>query len=286
MKTMKQLSSRLVLALGIILGAAGFVRAQDPLAGVPVFNSPTDVASWPVTTTISEVTLSPEQGISVVFDAQGRWPDFTPPGWQGPIQYTLWLVVPNVGASGFIQMWRGRPGSGAYETKSFFSDYNINWAYDGRWGALSAYHPKPGDSIGVFVTAGNARGVNGVTSARERSNVALITLPPNDRATFTFAPAAPTPTTPVATPPPPAPPAPAPLPNLSDPNVLAQLIALNAQVVACNTAIAAVDKNVSEGRADNQQFFASVKSAWAQIAEPLLKYVAPAIGGFFAAKKL
>ena len=52
-----------------------------------------------------------------------------------------------------------------------------NWAYGGRWGPMASYNPQPGDQVGFFVTAGNARGDGGVTSVRERSNVVLVTLP-------------------------------------------------------------------------------------------------------------
>lgn len=284
----KRLRQIILFVLSCLTPIAATAQDQLDLHAVPVFNSPTDIADWPATAHISQVRFSPENGVSVDFDKAAVWPDFIPPGWKGPIEYTLWLVVPNTGMSGFIQMWHSRPGSGSYETGSFFTDYNINWAYDGRWGALQGYHPKPGDQVGVFVSAGNARGESGVTSNRERSNVVVVSLPANDRAVYTFD------STPVPTPTP-VPPSPQPLPTPTPSPVvscdltpvLTQLVNLNVQTTACNEGIAAVNKNVSDGRAENQQFYANVKSTWQQIGGPIIvKYVLPALAAYFAGKKL
>ena len=154
-----------------------------------VYNSPGDVASWPVTTAITQLTMqptgSPNDGIGLTFSAQNTWPDYVPPGWDGPLQYTVWAVVKINGqwyTSGFIQMWRGRPNTGA----PILTDFAINWAYDGRWGPMAGYHPHVGEQMGFFVTAGNARGVTTVTSVRERSNVVVVNLPANDTGVFTF----------------------------------------------------------------------------------------------------
>jgi hypothetical protein len=210
------------------------------LSSLAVANSPSDIASWPATATITRVTFSPANGISVEFDKKATWPDFVIPGWDGPICYTLWLAVPGVGTSGFIQMWRTRPGSGAYETGSFFTDYHKNWAYDGRWGALSGYVPKAGDEIGVFVSAGNARGVGTGDTAHigpthERSNVVKVVLPATDVADYHFDP------TPVPTPVPGDPvPTPTPVPPVPA-NLQAIVDAVNRQADAIVALQAKVD---------------------------------------------
>lgn len=101
-----------------------------------------------------------------------------------------------------------------------------------------------------------------------------------------FQPAAPAPTPiPVPVPVPP----PTPVPTLVCPDmsaIQAELVQLNLQVTACNQGIASVAQNVTDGRQENQTFFASVKSVWAQIGGPLLKYVVPAVTAFLAGKKL
>ena len=172
---------------GVMSARAQGTIDQMDLSQAAVYNSPNDVASWPVTTAITELHMRPNgvypSGISLVFSAQQTWPDYLPPGWSGPLQFTVWAVV-NVNGqwctSGFIQMWRGRASTGA----PILSDFATNWAYDGRWGPMNHYQPRVGEQMGFFVTAGDARGVGAVTSVRERSNVVVVNLPANDNGDF------------------------------------------------------------------------------------------------------
>ncbi len=124
-------------------------------------------------------------GLAIQFSTQQTWPDVVPPGFSGPLEYTVWAVVKINGqwyTSGFIQMWRGRPSTGA----PILSNFASNWAYDSRWGPMAGYQPQVGEQMGFFVTAGNARGESGVSSVRERSNVVLIALPAGDSGSFPF----------------------------------------------------------------------------------------------------
>jgi hypothetical protein len=160
---------------------------QLDLSQVEVFNSPADVASWPITTRITQIEMhrANDFGLGFTFSALATWPDYTPPGWDGPLQYTVWAVV-NVGGrwytSGYIQMWNGRQSTGA----PLLTDFAANWAYDGRWGPMMGHQPVVGEQFGFFVTAGNARGIPDVTSLRERSNVVVVSLPANDEGVFSF----------------------------------------------------------------------------------------------------
>ena len=168
------------------------------LSQAMVYNSPADIASWPVTGTITQVNIDPTLGVYVTSNTvsapyssppplAGQWPQPASGPSQG-LQYTLWAVVEISGTwytSGFIQMWIGRPGTGA---KPIGADWSQNWAYDTRWGPMSSYVPNPGSQMGFFLSAGNARGQTGVTTVRERTNVVLVTLPANDTGVFTFAP--------------------------------------------------------------------------------------------------
>ncbi len=155
------------------------------LATAAVYNSPPDIASWPATGRITNLSMSGASGLSFEFTTKQSWPDVVPPGWDGPLQYTVWAVVNINGrwyTSGFIQMWRGRASTGA----PILSDFAANWAYDARWGPMAGYHPHAGEQMGFFLSAGNARGFSGVSSVRERTNVVMVNLPPGDNGSFAF----------------------------------------------------------------------------------------------------
>lgn len=172
------------------------------LSTAVVHNSPADIAQWAVTTGVEHLTMRPGQnnGLSFKFSGNQTWPDYVPPGWDGPIQYTVWAGCQVAGrwhVAGFIQMWRTRPSTGA-PILSFWRD----WAYDkNRWGDMVDFRPKAGDEMIFFLSAGNARrGSAGpepnVTSVRERTNVVMVRLPAGDDGDFSFG----------VTPPPPPPP--------------------------------------------------------------------------------
>lgn len=197
------------------------------LSEAQIFNSPADIADWPVTVAITQLGISPATGIRISADVPRTW-DFHMPGWgngkddDGNVLYTVWAVARINGhwaASGVVQMWKGRPSTGAFETPTWRTEFPKNWAYDGRWGALAGHQPQVGDLFGFFISAGNARGEKGVTSTRERSNVVAINLPANDTGVFPFV----TPNVPAPAPAPPVAPPDAPGKPLapdptSDPN--------------------------------------------------------------------
>jgi hypothetical protein len=189
----------LVASTAALLLAPGTARAQVAtdainLSQASVYNSPADIASWPVTAAITQITMAaPSFGLSFEFTKKDSWPDYTPPGWTGPLEYTVWAVVNINGhwyTAGFIQMWRGRASTGAplltIPPGSSVNNFAANWAYDARWGPMAGYQPHAGETVGFFVSAGNARGVGTVTSLRERSNVVTVQLPANDTGVFKF----------------------------------------------------------------------------------------------------
>ena len=171
--------------------SAAYAQDAIDLSAAVVWNSPADVASWPRTTKIAQLTMLPENsaapGLSFEFPARATWPDYTPPGFEGPIQYTVWAGVNISGVwhvSGIIRMWRDRAATGAPILTN--NNFARNWVYDSRWGAMQGYQPVAGEAMIFFVTAGNARGTTTVTSVRERSNVVLVNLPANDHGVFRF----------------------------------------------------------------------------------------------------
>ena len=148
-----------------------------------IHNSPGDVANWPVTTTLSRLDLMPS-GAHLEFSAQGSWPEVTPPGWLGGLQYTLWIVLNINGqlhASGCIEYWRG-----LYENGGPVNQYAQNWYFDAiRWGVMTGHQPAVGEQVGFFVTSGDARN-NGPNSVRERSNIVVVAFPSAGGRSFTF----------------------------------------------------------------------------------------------------
>ena len=68
-----------------------------------------DVANWPVTTQIRVIDGN-FGGWFVDFDAKSRSPEAVPAGWDGGIQYTLWIVEKINGqwfTAGGVEYWRG-----------------------------------------------------------------------------------------------------------------------------------------------------------------------------------
>lgn len=184
--------------------------AQDQIdlrAARIVSSSPQDIGDWTPTVRITGLEIRPEQhdqggGLGFTAD-RSRWLDHTPPGWEGPIQYTVWACAPLVGrwaCGGFIQMWRSRASTGApllqiAPGELTRTNWSANWAYAlDRHAPLSGYIPTPGSPMAFFLSAGNARDVTTVTSVRERSNVVLVNLPDGDRGHFEFGTDVPVPT--------------------------------------------------------------------------------------------
>ncbi|MGE3508022.1 MAG: hypothetical protein AB7N65_03980 [Vicinamibacterales bacterium] len=196
----------LPVLLCVLWSSAAFAQVDAiDLSAAVVHNSPADVASWAVTTRISQMRMRPEgtanPGLSFTFPANQTWPNYTPPGWDGPIQYTVWAGVRINGVwhvSGIIQMWRERVATGAplltrvpscqINGVTVFNRTNFacNWVYSSQWGAMMGYDPSPGEAMIFFLTAGNARHVTTVTSVRQRSNVVMVNLPANDNGDWTF----------------------------------------------------------------------------------------------------
>jgi hypothetical protein len=159
------------------------------LSRATILNSPLNLASWPITTPITAVDIRPN-GVHVDFSKQSgtdRWPDITPPGWDGPLQWTLGMVL-NIGgrwyASAPIEFWYGLQESGGPP-----QDYALNWFYDpGRWAPMTYHQPAVGETIGFFACAGDCRNntAGSLSPVKERSNVVLVTMPGSGGARFTF----------------------------------------------------------------------------------------------------
>jgi hypothetical protein len=197
---------RIFTLVAALLLAAMPARGQDmiDLNAVAVHDSAPDIAGWAQTVRITKLTMTPGQygGISIETSPAmpNSWvvqafpldhPDKLvcapiPQVTDGCLQYTVWAFAKVNGAwhgAGFIQMWYGRPSTGA----PMLTDFHTNWAYAcDRWGALCQYIPQVGDTMAFMVSAGNARDFTAVSSVRERSNVVTVTLPAGDNGVFEF----------------------------------------------------------------------------------------------------
>lgn len=144
------------------------------LTQATLYNTSDVVKSFPVTTTIQAIDVTSD-GFNVRFDKKDSWPDVTPPGWAGPLEFTIGLVRTTDGAaSAVIQCWRGDlPFGGPVSSATQIA---TNWFYDGRWGPLAHWQPQPSESVGLFVVAGNWRGATD-RIIEERSNVPTVPWP-------------------------------------------------------------------------------------------------------------
>jgi hypothetical protein len=161
-----------------------------------VYDNPTGLADWPIGTTITDLEFqyNGADGVHVEFDKRdgpNSWPDVTPPGWDGPLEYTLGMAECIDGqwyASAAIQFWRGLDAWGG--NVALNDQIAANWYYEPAWwGELAGRQPATGEIIGMFVVAGNARHVTDEGSqspVKERSNVVLVPMPDVSGAVYTF----------------------------------------------------------------------------------------------------
>ncbi|MDQ6612388.1 MAG: hypothetical protein M3Y64_08140, partial [Gemmatimonadota bacterium] len=271
-------------ALAAMLALAVPAAAQIEPAQVKVTASP-NVLGYPVTTRLQNIEVT-DRGVRATFDRCQSWPKVTPPGWDGPLIYTLHLFL-NIGGewweSGIIQFWACDQFSGG----PIYQENQIarNWVYDARWGNMVGHQPVPGERIGFMVSAGNARGQDDHLVA-ERSNIVIVAMPSfasnppflwEEGFTFVTPPAPPTP--PIA--PPTTPPTP-------QPNVDALIAELRATQLAFTTfvsleqvqhnnemaAITAMSQNLDAHRA-------AVRSKYeAVVGSPVFKYLMTAVTTF------
>jgi len=171
-------------------GGGGSVASdQINMSQATILNSPTDLASWPASAAITTLDLGPN-GIFVDFtkkNGAGSWPDITPPGWSGPLQYTLGMCLSISGrwyCSAVVEFWRGLDRAGGPP-----QEFALNWFYDpARWAPMTGHQPSVGETIGFFVCAGDCRNnVHGdLSPVKERTNVVLISMPGSGGGTYRF----------------------------------------------------------------------------------------------------
>jgi hypothetical protein len=145
-----------------------------------------DVRDWPATAKIRVLDFS-SSGVAIDFtkkEGPGRWPDVVPNGWDGPIQYTVWMVVNHGGrlyTAGGVEFWHGLGRSGGPP-----SQFANNWYYNPQlWAPLTFHQPGVGEQVGFFVTAGDQRAKDAHIVA-ERSNIVVISFPSDSGGYYPF----------------------------------------------------------------------------------------------------
>lgn len=146
------------------------------LSTVTILNSH-DVRTWPATAQLTKLEFRPS-GVHVEHTkvtGPGSWPNFRPAGWDGDLQYTLWIFL-NIGGrwygSGCIQFWQSCDQNGGPPEQ-----FAANWYYAAdRWAPMTGHQPQPGEMVGFMVSAGDARN-NGQQSVQERSNLVVMPFP-------------------------------------------------------------------------------------------------------------
>ncbi len=266
--------------LAILLLLAVPASAQDAisLSTATIERSAGDVANWPITTAITRLDLGADN-CNVEFDKKNTWPNVPIPGWEGgSIAYTLWLVRTvngQVYTGGGIEFWRGRIGGCGPA-----SGYIANWYYDSSWGPLhDAGDLTPGEQVGFFVTAGDARAKD-VRMVTERSAVVAVPWPGGAGGVFTFGPQAPPP---VVTPPPVVIVPPVPIPPVVPP-VVAPAPVLDLSPITAQ--LAAIREDLKAERAENQVFFEQVRSKWKDFGVFLAKWGSVIAGSLLAGIKI
>ncbi len=159
-----------------------FVAQSFNFRTAKIWDNPPDLATWPETARITSIEFT-GSAMRVDFDRRdppdgNRWVDQIPPGFQGPLQYTLGMcryLENNWQCAAVVQFWYGRSLDDTAEPSRFWRE----WWYDGaRWGPLAVYRPQEGEIVGVFVGAGDLRGRTWTRETCpqvcERSNVTFV----------------------------------------------------------------------------------------------------------------
>lgn len=146
------------------------------LGAVQYHNSP-NVSAWPATATITKLEFR-QTGVHVEHtrnQGPSAWPNFRPAGWDGDLQFTLWIFL-NIGGqwhgAGCIQFWQSCDQNGGPP-----EEFAKNWYYAAdRWAPMTGHQPQKGETVGFMVSAGDARN-DGAHSVDERSSIVAIPFP-------------------------------------------------------------------------------------------------------------
>ena len=172
-----------------VSGVLAFSYQPFDLHQATIVSSPQDFANWAETARITSVQFFGDS-FWVDFDRRtgpNRWPDV--PFGDGSLEYTLGMCINKDGhwyCSAVVQFWFERDLSAS----GVPSHVNFEWFYDfARWGPMTAYQPEEGETVGLFVCAGDCRNndAGDRSYVKERSNVAFVPWSNSGNGFFTFA---------------------------------------------------------------------------------------------------
>lgn len=127
-----------------------------------------DVKTWSPTARITRLEFTQGDFLVTLDDIGNNWPEDIPPGWDGGVQFTLWVVI-NGYTTGCIEFWKGRAGVGGPFAKAAQDWYYFASEFQG-------HQPQEGEKVGFFVTQGDARRKD-VHSKAERSEIVWVLIP-------------------------------------------------------------------------------------------------------------
>ena len=164
-----------IAIVAVVMGWASVASAQvavDEIAPQSVtWHGSAAVGTWPITARLDGMEWRPGAGLIPRYStgALDGWPDGTPAGWDGPLQFTLWACVqiPTWHCGGFMLFWRGRESTGAHwlepapaGPQAGTNNWQANWAdkfSPTGYPPMSAYVPSEGDDVAFFLAAGGNR---------------------------------------------------------------------------------------------------------------------------------
>ena len=159
---------------------ASFVAQSFNFATARIWDNPRDLNAWPIGAKVTSIEFT-GAAMRVDFDRRdgpNRWPDVIPPGFEGPIQYTLGMCLNIQGqwhCSAVVHFWHGRSLDDTAPPSAFWYEW---WYAVDRWGPMTFYRIREGETVGVFAAAGDVRGRDFTRATCPRvcevSNVAFV----------------------------------------------------------------------------------------------------------------
>lgn len=159
-----------VLCLLLINTTGAF--AEIPVSEIRVLNS-VNVLAFPVTTTLTEVNFFPNN-LHLRFTKQGQWPSVDIGG--ADQEATLWVVARINGEWVGAGMERLRPAQVDKPQSATPHTWITEWIEGRDFGPFNGYVFRSGESIGLFVVAGNSR-LAAEFLVKERSDIVELAFP-------------------------------------------------------------------------------------------------------------
>lgn len=144
-----------------------------PLNTVRILNTSVNVLDFPATSTITELGFEPGV-LHLRHTAEDVWP---PVGFETTTQQaTLWVIMLEEGGWVAAGVERIRPGQHDKPEGTNPTDFIMHWVEGRPFGPFNGHTFTPGETIGVFVVAGNSR-LAGDFAVRERTHVVEVQVP-------------------------------------------------------------------------------------------------------------